>query len=100
MRPTRAAAGRLPQTRDWVPANMHRITLSILLTMLACLIGCTKSKAPPELSTVQGNWQFDEAGYLSSLRARYKDPEELKKMIGLYEVAKKNGTPVMTDITI
>jgi hypothetical protein len=76
---------------------MHRL---ILLTMLACLDGCAKSKPPPELSTVQGDWQFDEAGYLDSLRVRYKDPEELKKMVGLYEFAKKNGTPVMTDITI
>jgi hypothetical protein len=84
----------------WAPTHMQRITLPILLTMFAGLIGCTKSKTPRELSTVQGDWLFDEAGYVGFLRSRYKDPEELKKMVGLYEFAKKNGTPVMTDIAI
>jgi hypothetical protein len=79
---------------------MHRNTLSILLTLLVCLIGCTKSKPPPELSPVQGDWRFDEAGYLDSLRARSKDPEELKQAVELYEFAKKVGMPAMTDITI
>ena len=79
---------------------MHRITFSILLAVLACLIGCTKSKPPQELSIVQGDWHFDEAAYLESMRARYKEPDELKKMVGLYEFARQNGTPVMTDITI
>ena len=79
---------------------MHRITFPILLTVLACLIGCTKSTPPQELSTVQGDWHFDEAAYLESMRVRYQEPNELKKMVGLYEFAKKNGTSVMTDITI
>jgi hypothetical protein len=79
---------------------MHRNRVSILLMILGCLIGCTKAEPPQELLTVQGKWQFDEAGYLNSLRARCKNPEELKKRVGLYEFAKQNGTPVMTDITI
>lgn len=79
---------------------MRGSTLSILLAMLACLVGCTKSNTPAELSTVQGSWKFDEIGYLESLRARHKAPEDLKKMVDLYGFAKKNGTPVMTDITI
>jgi hypothetical protein len=78
---------------------MLRISSFILISTLV-VAGCTKSKPPVELAGVQGNWQFDETRYLASLRERHKDPEELKKMIGFYEFAKKNGTPVMTDIAI
>jgi hypothetical protein len=81
-------------------SNTHRVTLLILLTITACLVGCTKSTAPTELTAIQGNWQFDEAAHLESMRARFTDPGELQKMVDLYEFAKKNGTPVMTDITI
>jgi hypothetical protein len=79
---------------------MHRLTFSILLTSLACLLGCAKPETPTELSTVQGDWRFDEASYLESMRTHYKDPGEFKKIMDLYELAKKLGKPVMTDITI
>jgi hypothetical protein len=74
--------------------------LSILLLMLCIMIGCTKSSTPPELVGFQGDWQFDESRYVEALRARHKEPEEFEKMLGFYEFTKKNGTPVMTDITI
>jgi hypothetical protein len=80
--------------------HMHATALSILLLMLCIMMGCTKGNSPPELTRVQGDWQFDEARYVEALRARHKEPAEFKKMLGLYEFAKKNGTPVMTDITI
>ena len=79
---------------------MVRILLFILLSTFVIMTGCTKATTPVELTAVQGDWQFDKARYLTSLHQRYKNPDELKKMLGLYEFAKKNGTPVMTDITI
>jgi hypothetical protein len=79
---------------------MHATKIPILVLLLGLFFGCTNSKTTSELSAIQGNWRFDESRYLESLRAHYTDPNEFKKFAELYDFAKKNGTPVMTDIKI
>ena len=64
--------------------------------MIAALAGC----APKELSSIQGEWRFDEAAFLASLREENKSGEDLKSALAIHEMLKQKGFATMSDLSV